>query len=71
MAEYEKLQAESSDLRVKYEELLEAHQKTCEEVLFHSQMSLGQISVFHVQTLFLKIFFFPFPSCQYHSDALN
>lgn len=37
MAEYEKLQAEMSGLQVKYEELLEAHQKTCKEVIVHDR----------------------------------
>lgn len=33
-SEYEKLQAEVSDLQLKYNELLAAHQETCREVNF-------------------------------------
>ncbi|KAK7337965.1 hypothetical protein VNO77_18559 [Canavalia gladiata] len=32
ISEYEKLQAELSDLQIKYHELLAAHQKTCKEL---------------------------------------
>ena len=34
VSEYEKLQAEMSDLQLKYNELLAAHQKNCKEVIF-------------------------------------
>lgn len=34
ISEYEKLQAEFSDLQIKYNELLAAHHMTCKEVPF-------------------------------------
>lgn len=34
VSEYEKLQAEMSDLQLKYNELLAAHQENCKEVIF-------------------------------------
>lgn len=40
ISEYEKLQAEFSDLQIRYNELLNAHQKTCKEVFF-SSFSIG------------------------------
>ncbi|KAH9698971.1 c-myc-binding protein [Citrus sinensis] len=35
VSEYEKLQAEMSDLQLKYNELLVAHQENCKEVIFN------------------------------------
>ncbi|GAY34549.1 hypothetical protein CUMW_282640 [Citrus unshiu] len=35
VSEYEKLQAEMSDLQLKYNELLAAHQENCKEVIFN------------------------------------
>lgn len=37
MSEYEKLQAEMSELQIKYNQLLLTHQKTCKEVKAYSR----------------------------------
>lgn len=46
ISEYEKLQAQFSDLQIKYNDLLAAHHKTCKEVPFTFSFSGNFIIIF-------------------------